>query len=113
MANAQKLNICINVPSSQTYRFYFFFFLIHIVEGGVQTGSTRHVGHFWPIVSAPTRLWWRIWWYEDWQGKPKYSEETCLSATLFTTNPTSPDQSANPKRRGGKPTTNRLSYGVA
>jgi hypothetical protein len=20
---------------------------------GVQTGSTRHVGHFWPIVSAP------------------------------------------------------------
>jgi hypothetical protein len=21
--------------------------------GGVQTGSTRHVGHFWPIVPAP------------------------------------------------------------
>jgi hypothetical protein len=21
--------------------------------GGVQTGSTRHAGHFWPIVSAP------------------------------------------------------------
>jgi hypothetical protein len=23
------------------------------VEGGIQTGSTRHVGHFWPIVPAP------------------------------------------------------------
>jgi hypothetical protein len=24
-----------------------------IVGGGVETGSTRHVGHFWPIVPAP------------------------------------------------------------
>jgi hypothetical protein len=24
-----------------------------IVGGGVQTGSSRHVGHFWPIVPAP------------------------------------------------------------
>jgi hypothetical protein len=29
-----------------------------------------------------------IWWNEDWQGKPKYSEKTCPSATLSTTNPT-------------------------
>jgi hypothetical protein len=29
------------------------FFLIRIVRGGVQTGSTRHVSHFWPIVPAP------------------------------------------------------------
>jgi hypothetical protein len=28
-------------------------FLIHIVEGGVHTGSTRHVSHFWPIVPVP------------------------------------------------------------
>jgi hypothetical protein len=27
--------------------------LFRIVGGGVQTGSTRHVGHFWPIVPAP------------------------------------------------------------
>jgi hypothetical protein len=26
----------------------------------------------------------------DWQGKPKYSEKTCLSATLSTTDPTFP-----------------------
>jgi hypothetical protein len=32
--------------------------------------------------------WWRIWWNEDWQGKPKYSEKTCPSATLSATDPT-------------------------
>jgi hypothetical protein len=29
------------------------FFSSHSVGGGFQTGSTRHVGHFWPIVPAP------------------------------------------------------------
>jgi hypothetical protein len=29
-----------------------FFFKSHS-WGGVQTGSTRHVGHFWPIVPVP------------------------------------------------------------
>jgi hypothetical protein len=56
---------------------------------------------------------WRNWWNEDWQGKPKYSEKTCPSATLSTTNPTCLDLDLNPGRRGGKPATNRLSYGVA
>jgi hypothetical protein len=45
-------------------------------------------------------------------GEPKYSEKTCPSAAFSTTNPTCcPD--ANPGRRGGKPATNRLSYGTA
>jgi hypothetical protein len=47
------------------------------------------------------------------QGKPKYSEKTCSSVTLSTTNPTCLDRVLNPGRRGGKPTTNRLSYGAA
>jgi hypothetical protein len=48
----------------------------------------------------------------DWQGKLKYSEKTCLSADLSTTKPACcPD--ANPGRRGGKPAINRLSYGTA
>jgi hypothetical protein len=47
------------------------------------------------------------------RGKPKYSEKTCPSATLFTTNPTLPDPGLNPGRRGGKPATNRFSYGAA
>jgi hypothetical protein len=56
---------------------------------------------------------WSNWWNEDWQGKPKYSEKTCPSAILSTTNPTWPDPCANTGRRGGKPATNRLSYGAA
>jgi hypothetical protein len=61
---------------------------------------------------SPGWLWsWRNWW-NDWQEKPKYSEKTCPSAALSTTNPTC-CQDANPGRRGGKPATNRLSYGTA
>jgi hypothetical protein len=53
-----------------------------------------------------------IWWNQDWQGNPKYSEKTCPSATLSTTNPTRLDPGLNSGRRGGKPATNRLSYGA-
>jgi hypothetical protein len=28
---------------------------------------------------------WSNWWNDDWQGKPKYSEKTCPSATFSTT----------------------------
>jgi hypothetical protein len=49
------------------------FFLIRIVGGGVQAGSSRHVGHL---------LAW-------------------------------PEPGSNPGRCGGKPATNRLSYGAA
>jgi hypothetical protein len=71
--------------------------------------------NIWPIVPAPD-VRWRVWssrWNEDWQGKPKYSEKTCPSATLSTTNPKWPDLGSNSGRRGGKPATNRLSYGTA
>jgi hypothetical protein len=90
-----------------------FFFLICIVGGGVQTGSTRHIGHLLAYCTCPGWLWgWRIWWNE-WQGKPKYSEKTSPDATLSPTNPTWPDPGLNPDRRGGKPATNRFSYGAA
>jgi hypothetical protein len=74
-----------------------------------------YCGHYWPIVPDPDDRWgwlWRNWWNEDWQGKPKYSEKTCLSGTLSTTNPTWLDPGLNPGRRGGKPATNRLIYGA-
>jgi hypothetical protein len=92
----------------------------------------------WVGTAAPDDRWWWLWsnwWNEDWRGKPKYSEKTCTSATFFlfglwgywhyshswpshsatlsTTNPTCLDAGLNPGRRGGKPATNRLSYGAA
>jgi hypothetical protein len=79
-----------------------------------ETESTWYYGH-WPIVPAPDDRWW-LWsnrWNVNWQGKPKYLEKTCPSATLSTTNPTWPDLGSNPGRRGGKPASNRLSYGTA
>jgi hypothetical protein len=84
-------------------------------SGWGETESTWYVGHCWPIVPAPDDRWWlwNSWWNEDWQGKPKYSQKTCPSATLSTTNPTWPDLGSNPVRRGGKPATNRLSFGTA
>jgi hypothetical protein len=56
---------------------------------------------------------WSSRWNENWQGKPKYSEKTCPSVTLSNTNPTWPDLGSHPGCRGGKPATNRLSYGMA
>jgi hypothetical protein len=61
--------------------------------GWSPTGSTRQVGHQLAYCSCPEWLWgWRIWCNDDWQGKPKYSEKTCPSATLSTTNITWPDR---------------------
>jgi hypothetical protein len=39
--------------------------------------------------------------------------ENLPGATLSTTNPTWSDPGFNPSRRGGKPATNRFSYGMA
>jgi hypothetical protein len=46
-------------------------------------------------------------------GEAEVLEKTCPSATLSTTNSTWPDPGSNPGRRGGKPATNRLSYGAS
>jgi hypothetical protein len=78
--------------------------------------STWYCCHYWTIVQATDDRWWWLWgnwWNEDWQGKPKYSEKTCPSANLSTTNPAWPDPGSNPGRRNGKPVTNGLSYGTA
>jgi hypothetical protein len=83
--------------------------------GGVRLSPLGMSATKWPIVPAPDDRWW-AWssrWNENWQGKPKYSEKTCPSATLSTTNNTWPDLDSNPGLRGGKPATNRLNYGTA
>jgi hypothetical protein len=92
-----------------------YFKCIHSIGAriGVQTGSTRHVGHWMAYCTWPGWLWWwSNWWNEDWQGRPKYSEKTCPNATLSTTNPIWPGPGLNPGRRSGKPATNHLSYGA-
>jgi hypothetical protein len=82
------------------------------VGGWSPIGSTWHCGHQQAYCASPGWLWWCKNWWNDWQGKPKYSEKICPSAALSTTNPTCcPD--ANPGRRCGKPASNRLSYGTA
>jgi hypothetical protein len=63
----------------------------------------------WPMIIMMENFWWN----EDWQGKLKYSEKTYPSATLSTINPTLSDTGLKPGRLGGKPATNRLSYGAA
>jgi hypothetical protein len=83
---------------------------------GVRLSPLGTAATVWRIVQAPHDRWWWLWsnrWNANWQGKRKYSEETCPSATLSTTNPTWPDPGSNWGRRGGKPATNRLSYGKA
>jgi hypothetical protein len=47
------------------------------------------------------------------EGETEGLGEICRSGTLFTTNPTWSDLGSNPGCRGGKPETNRLSYGTA
>jgi hypothetical protein len=47
-----------------------------------------------------------------WHGKPKYLEQTCPGAILSTTK-SHMTRSRTPDRSGGKPETNRLSYGAA
>jgi hypothetical protein len=54
---------------------------------------------FWHTVPAPDDRWRWVWnsrWNENRQGKPKYSEKICPSATLATTNPTWPLLGLNP-----------------
>jgi hypothetical protein len=90
------------------------FFLVSL--GGVRLSTLGTSATIWPIVPTPDDRWWWVWssrWNENWQGKPKYSEKTCPSSTLSTTNPTWSDLGWNPGRRGGKPATNRLSYDTA
>jgi hypothetical protein len=81
--------------------------------GGTKSLSTAATSC---LLYKPHDRWgwlWSNWWNKDWQGKPKYSEKKCLSATLSTTNPTWPDPDSNPGCRCGKPATNRLSYDAA
>jgi hypothetical protein len=81
-----------------------FYFRLHQIYFQLTKISLKY------ILSVSAYMYWRNWW-NDWQGKPKYSEKTCPNAALSTANHTCcPD--ANPGHRGGKLATNRLSHGT-
>jgi hypothetical protein len=70
------------VSSGERMRFFIFSW------GGVRLSPLGPSATNCPVVPAPDDEWvWSIWWNENWQGKLKYSEETCPSAILSTTNP--------------------------
>jgi hypothetical protein len=93
---------------------FHFFFLVS--WGGVRLSTLGMSATNWPIVLAPDDRWWRMWsslWNENWQGKPKYSEKTCPSASLSTTNPTWLDLVSKPSHHNEKSATKRLKCGTA
>jgi hypothetical protein len=82
--------------------------------GGVRLSPLGTSATNWPTVPAPNGTWWSMYssrWNDNWQGKPKYWEKNYPSATFSTIDHTLPDLGSNLGRRGGKPATNRLSYG--
>jgi hypothetical protein len=82
--------------------------------GGMRPSLLGTSATSWPIVPAPDDRWvWSIWCNENWEGKPKYSEKTCPSATLSAMNLTWPHLGRNHGRRGGKRATNRMNYDMA
>jgi hypothetical protein len=67
------------------------------IRGGLL--QPLHLDPQWSIVLNPYDRWgwlWSNWWNENWQGKPKYSEETCPGATLSTTKSHMTDPVSNP-----------------
>jgi hypothetical protein len=100
-----ELKICSALPSVLQYSHFYIFFYSW-------WGETTSLFYQPQMMDGWSWLW-SNWWNEDWQGKRRYSEKTCPSTTLSTTNPTWPDPGSNPGRRGAKPLTNRLVCGAA
>jgi hypothetical protein len=82
--------------------------------GGVELSLLlmRPLRHIVPALDVDGWLWvWNSWWNAR-HGKLKYSEKTCPSAGLPTTNLTCPDSGLNLNHSNGKLATNLLSYGT-
>jgi hypothetical protein len=88
-----------------------FFFLVPLAWRGTESAwyACHHLGTnpWWSMIMNVVQS-------MEWvAGEQKYSENTCTSASLFTTNPTWPDSGSNTDRRVRKPVTNRQRYSTA
>jgi hypothetical protein len=116
VTNHRNLRTCRNhhfVPIGWNSSYYFCIIIIFFSWSELWDSPLCTVAIVWPIVPATDDIWW-LWNNQcdaNCQRKPKYSKKTFPSATLSTTNPTRSDPDSNPGSRGGKPATNRLSYG--
>jgi hypothetical protein len=107
---------CLHPQGRRINRPSIYIFFLNFHSGGWSPNwvhSARRPFQSWPIVPAPGDCEDGEFWWNEWQGKPKYSKKTCPGAILSTTNSIWPDPGLNLGRRGGKPATNRLSYGAA
>jgi hypothetical protein len=97
------LSLCI----SDVFTSIFFIWFVRLLALRPLLAYCDSLGWWW-------RWLWRRSWNVDWQGKPKFSDKTCPSAT-FVHHKIPHDQTPNfnPGRRDGKHSTNRLSYVAA
>jgi hypothetical protein len=105
-------SIQLDMPCADPRVFYHVFFNSHSGGGGwVQLGPLCTSATDWPIVPTPgDHDDGEFGWMKISRGNRSTRRKTFPSAT---TKPTRPDTGSNPRRRGGKKATNRLSYGAA
>jgi hypothetical protein len=85
-----------------------FFFLSFLGWG--ETESTWYVGQYFAYCTSPGWWMWSSRWNENWQGNRSTRRKP---APVLLCSPQMPhDLGSNPDHRGGKPATNRLSYGT-
>jgi hypothetical protein len=85
--------LIVSMAMKQNFLVFYIFLL-----GWSETTSSITEATYWPIVPAldDDDECGAISGMNDWQGKLKYSEKTCPSAALSTTNPTGIDLALNP-----------------